>query len=36
MDLGFTGFANLETSSPSKSIENDMKRNLNFVRGLMG
>ncbi|MBI5083289.1 MAG: sugar phosphate isomerase/epimerase [Acidobacteria bacterium] len=36
MDLGFTGFANLETGSPSKSIENDMKRNLNFVRGLIG
>lgn len=35
MGLGFEGFANLETGSPSKSIENDMKRNLEFVRHLM-
>lgn len=34
MDLGFKGFANLETSSP-KSIEEDMKRNLDFVRKFM-
>jgi L-ribulose-5-phosphate 3-epimerase len=34
MDLGFTGFANLETSSP-KSVEEDMKRNLGFIRKLM-
>lgn len=34
-DIGFEGFANLETSSPSKSIENDMKRNLAYVRKLM-
>lgn len=34
MDLGFQGFANLETGSPSKSIENDMKKNLEFVRKL--
>ena len=33
--IGFRGFANLETSSPSKSIENDMARNLAFVRKLM-
>lgn len=32
-DIGFAGFANLETSSPSKSIESDMRRNLGFVRG---
>ena len=31
-DIGFTGFANLETSSPSKDIEADMKRNLEFTR----
>ena len=34
LDLGFNGFANLETSSP-KSVEEDMKRNLDFVRRLM-
>ena len=33
--IGFRGFANLETSAPSKSIEKDMTRNLAFVRGLM-
>lgn len=33
--IGFQGFANLETSSPSKSIEADMSRNLAFVRKLM-
>ncbi|HEU0140743.1 MAG TPA: sugar phosphate isomerase/epimerase family protein [Bryobacteraceae bacterium] len=34
-DIDFSGFANLETSSPSKSIEADMKRNLAFIRRLM-
>jgi sugar phosphate isomerase/epimerase len=34
-DIEFDGFANLETSSPSKSIEADMKRNLTFIRKLM-
>jgi L-ribulose-5-phosphate 3-epimerase len=34
-DIGFTGFANLETSSPSKSVENDMRRNLAYIRGLL-
>jgi sugar phosphate isomerase/epimerase len=34
-DIGYKGFAVLETSSPSKSIEADMKRNLAFVRKLM-
>jgi sugar phosphate isomerase/epimerase len=33
--IGFQGFANLETSAPSKSIEKDMARNLAFVRRLM-
>ena len=32
--LGFSGFANLETDSPSKSVPGDMKRNLAFVRKL--
>ena len=30
--IGFEGFANLETDSPSKSVEADMKRNLAYVR----
>ncbi|HVX67407.1 MAG TPA: sugar phosphate isomerase/epimerase family protein [Bryobacteraceae bacterium] len=34
-DIGFTGFANLETSSPSGSVESDMKRNLAFLRKLI-
>ena len=33
--LGFTGFADLETDSPSHSVPADMKRNLAFVRDLM-
>jgi len=33
--LGFSGFANLETDSPSRSVPDDMKRNLTFVRDLM-
>ena len=34
-DIHFAGFANLETDWPSKSIDNDMARNLRFVRGLL-
>jgi L-ribulose-5-phosphate 3-epimerase len=30
--IGWEGFANLETDSPSRSVEADMKRNLAFVR----
>ena len=30
--IGFEGFANLETNSPSKSVEADMKRNLAYVK----
>lgn len=30
--IGFEGFANLETDSPSKQVEPDMRRNLAFVR----
>jgi L-ribulose-5-phosphate 3-epimerase len=33
--IGFDGWANLETDSPSKSVEADMKRNLAFVRKTM-
>lgn len=35
MNLGFDGFANLETDAPSKSVENDMRTNLDFVRKLL-
>jgi sugar phosphate isomerase/epimerase len=34
-DINYAGFANLETSAPSHSIENDMNRNLAYVRKLM-
>jgi len=34
-DIGYQGFADLETSSPSKSVEDDMRRNLAFVRDLI-
>ncbi len=33
--LGFSGFANLETDSPSHLVPDDMKRNLAFVQQLM-
>lgn len=33
--IGFEGFANLETSAPSNSVEADMKRNLAYVRRTM-
>jgi sugar phosphate isomerase/epimerase len=35
MDLGFTGWANLETTAPSKDVAADMRRNLAYVRRLM-
>ncbi|HLY16995.1 MAG TPA: sugar phosphate isomerase/epimerase family protein [Bryobacteraceae bacterium] len=34
-DIGFQGFANLETDCPSKSVERDMTRNLKFIRALL-
>ena len=34
-DIGFQGFANLETDCPSKSVEADMTRNLKFIRALL-
>lgn len=34
-DIEFKGFANLETVAPSKNIDNDMTRNLGFVRKLL-
>jgi L-ribulose-5-phosphate 3-epimerase len=35
MDIDFQGFANLETDCPSKSVEDDMTRNLKFIRALL-
>jgi L-ribulose-5-phosphate 3-epimerase len=34
-DIGYDGFANLETSAPSKNIEADMKRNLTYLLKLL-
>lgn len=34
-EIGYQGFANLETSSPSGSVEDDMRRNLSYVRRLI-
>lgn len=34
-EIGYEGFANLETSSPSGSVEDDVRRNLAYLRGLM-
>jgi L-ribulose-5-phosphate 3-epimerase len=34
-EIGFDGYANLETDAPSKVIEDDMRKNLGFVRGLL-
>jgi L-ribulose-5-phosphate 3-epimerase len=35
-DIGFDGYANLETTSPSGDVEADTRRNLEYVRKLMG
>jgi L-ribulose-5-phosphate 3-epimerase len=34
-DIGFHGFANLETDSPSKAVEDDLAKNLRYVRRLL-
>jgi len=34
-DIGFREWAQLETDSPTKSVENDMDVNLKFIRGTM-
>lgn len=34
-DIGYKGFADLETSNPTKDVEADMGRNLKFVRSLL-
>ncbi len=35
-DIGFHGYANLETSCPSNSVDDDMTRNLHYIRRLVG
>jgi sugar phosphate isomerase/epimerase len=34
-DIGFSGYANLETDAPSKQLEADMRKNLAYVRSLV-
>jgi L-ribulose-5-phosphate 3-epimerase len=34
-DIGFSGFANLETDAPSKQLEADMRKNLAYIRNLV-
>lgn len=34
-DIGFDKWAQLETDSPTKSVENDMRTNLKFIRDVM-
>jgi L-ribulose-5-phosphate 3-epimerase len=34
-DINFTKWAPLETDSPTKSVENDMRTNLSYIRALM-
>jgi len=33
--IGFQGFANLETNSPSRDMEADLRRNLDYLKGIM-
>jgi len=35
-DIGFSGYANLETDAPSKNLETDMRKNLAYIRNVMG
>jgi sugar phosphate isomerase/epimerase len=34
-DIGFSEWAQLETDSPTKAIEDDMRKNLQFIRGIV-
>lgn len=34
-DIGFTGFANLETDAHPETLEADLRRNLIYIRGIM-
>lgn len=33
-DIGFSGYANLETDAPSRQLEADMRKNLNYIRNI--
>lgn len=35
-DIGFSGYANLETDVPKANLDAGMRRNLAYIRGLMG
>ena len=34
-EIGFSGWAQLETASPSGDVKTDMKTNLDYIRGLL-
>jgi sugar phosphate isomerase/epimerase len=34
-DIGFRGWANLETNAPSGDVDADVKRNLGYLQGLL-
>jgi L-ribulose-5-phosphate 3-epimerase len=34
-EIGFSGYANLETDAPSKQLDNDMRKNLAYIRDVM-
>lgn len=34
-DIGFSGYANLETDAPSKNLEADMRKNLTYIRNIV-
>jgi sugar phosphate isomerase/epimerase len=34
-DIGFTGYANLETDAHPNQLEADMRKNLEFIRKVM-
>jgi sugar phosphate isomerase/epimerase len=34
-DIGFTGYANLETDAHPNQVEADMRRNLAYIRNIM-
>jgi len=34
-DIGYSGYANLETDAGKNSVEADMRRNLLYIRGVM-
>jgi hypothetical protein len=34
-DIQFSGYANLETDAPSKQLEDDMRKNLAYIRNVM-